>query len=84
MFVVQTSLSGALDTIAAAAKELVSAQHVAVLLMDHPRQVLWTSIVDSNDISKRPISLRVRRGQGIIACCAADKQQVALCTQVWV
>eukprot|EP00878_Enallax_costatus_P037431 GHUV01042283.1.p3 GENE.GHUV01042283.1~~GHUV01042283.1.p3 ORF type:complete len:119 (+),score=42.72 GHUV01042283.1:1477-1833(+) len=49
--------------------------------MDHPRQVLWTSIVDSKDTSKRPLSFRVRRGQGIIARCAADKQQVALCTQ---
>eukprot|EP00878_Enallax_costatus_P011773 GHUV01012289.1.p1 GENE.GHUV01012289.1~~GHUV01012289.1.p1 ORF type:complete len:856 (+),score=231.71 GHUV01012289.1:611-3178(+) len=53
-----TSLNGALDTIATAAKELVSAQHTAVLLMDHPRQVLWTSIVDSKDTSKRPLSFR--------------------------
>jgi len=44
---VQANLSGALDTITDAVKELVSAQHAVVLLMDAARQVLWTSITNA-------------------------------------
>lgn len=78
----QTTLNGALDTIAAAARELVSARHVVVLLMDHARQTLWTSIMDNQNMSGPSLSFRVKEGQGVLAQCAADKQQVAMCLPV--
>jgi len=41
----QTSLDSALSTITGAVQELVRAQRVVVFLMDHAREVLWTSFV---------------------------------------
>lgn len=78
VLVLQTTLNGALDTIAAAARELVSARHVIVLLMDHARQMLWTSIIDNQSISGASLSFRVKEGQGVLAQCAVDKEQVTM------
>ncbi|KAF6255057.1 hypothetical protein COO60DRAFT_253612 [Scenedesmus sp. NREL 46B-D3] len=73
-----TNLGGALDTIALAVRELVCARHVVVLLMDVSKRTLWSSISTPNTgcIAKL---FRVKEGEGIIAACAADGAQVALC-----
>jgi hypothetical protein len=77
----QTNLSGALDTIALAVKELVCARHVVVLLMDVSKRTLWSSISTSNSGFVARL-FRVKEGEGIIAACAADGAQVALCLAV--
>lgn len=79
---VQTSLNAALDTITAAVKELVCAEHVVVFLMDAARQVLWTSIANYNTHGQ-PRLFRVQQGGGgIIGMCAENKQQLSLCLLV--
>ncbi|WIA12087.1 hypothetical protein OEZ85_012163 [Tetradesmus obliquus] len=73
-----TDLSGALDTIALAVKELVHARHVVVLLMDVSKRTLWSSIsTSSTGFAARLFC--VKEGEGIIGACAADGAQVALC-----
>lgn len=77
----QTDLSGALDTIALAVKELVHARHVVVLLMDVSKRTLWSSISTSSTGFAARL-FRVKEGEGIIGACAADGAQVALCLAV--
>jgi hypothetical protein len=74
-------LSGALDTIALAVKELVYARHVVLLLMDVSKRTLWSSISTSSTGFTAKLFL-VKEGEGIIAACAADGAQVALCLAV--
>jgi hypothetical protein len=77
----QSNLSAALDTIALAVKELVCARHVVVLLMDVSKRTLWSSISTSSTGFTARL-FRVKEGEGIIASCAADGNQVALCLAV--
>jgi hypothetical protein len=54
---------------------------VVVLLMDVSKRTLWSSVSTSNSGFVARL-FRVKEGEGIIAACAADEAQVALCLAV--
>jgi hypothetical protein len=71
-----SSLDGALSTITEAVQELVHAQRVAVFLVDHAREVLWTSFV--HPVTGHARQIRTRQRDGCIGRCAATKQQLSI------
>ncbi|GBG00359.1 cAMP phosphodiesterase [Raphidocelis subcapitata] len=69
-----SSLEGALSTITDAVRELVRAERVVVFLLDHAREVLWTSFAHRG----RARQIRTRSRDGCIGRCATSKQQLGL------
>lgn len=57
------------------------ARYAVVLLMDAVRGAVWASITNQNTAGEAKL-FRVKQGQGVIAGCAADMKQVALCLTV--
>jgi GAF domain-containing protein len=79
-------LRAVLDTVTAAARELVRAEQAVVFLADSARGELWTTVGvlgmgggGSSGGASDVRTLRSKVGEGIVGACAAEKRQISLC-----